>query len=139
MRFYIWLYIGSLIFNFIWEIAHSRLYVFISPIKNTYSLLFWMSLKDAFFVTLFSLVIAAASNNLVWFKKPTVFQIASLGTLGLVFAINIERHALAVDRWGYLSSMPTVLGLGLSPLIQMSLGSIVTFLAVKYFFTKKLP
>ncbi len=39
----------------------------------------------------------------------------------LLLATGIEFWALTTDRWSYSSAMPTLLGLGLSPLTQLPL------------------
>jgi len=45
----------------------------------------------------------------------------------LLVAVIIEQRALIEGRWAYSHLMPTVLGIGLSPLFQLPLLAIATF------------
>ena len=51
--------------------------------------------------------------------------------LMFLIAAYIENRALEEGRWAYNSYMPLVFGLGLSPLLQLAVTSLVTFEVVK--------
>ena len=47
------------------------------------------------------------------FVAPVVFV-----TTGLVITIGFEKFALATSRWEYAPEMPTLFGVGISPIAQ---------------------
>ena len=104
--------------NFIWESAHAGLYI--CPEPHTLLHLLWFSVKDA----LWFLVIALCTAKIN--RQGWRYTIA--GVLGLIVAAFTEYHALATGRWTYTSAMLTLpfWNLGLSPLLQMSLGLVLT-------------
>lgn len=104
--------------NFLWEIAHADFYI--CPEPHTLPNLAWFSLKDALWYLAIALAVVKI-NRQGW-------RYAVAGALGLVVAGLTEYHALTTGRWSYTTAMPTLLpwNLALSPLLQMSLGLILT-------------
>lgn len=103
-------YVVALGLNLVWEFLHVRLYT--TKVSNVY--LVWQSIKDALWVTIAFLL------------APNVYLLA-LGLL--VFAYVVELHAVYTKRWEYGPQMPRVLGVGLSPLLELPVtGALTLFL-----------
>jgi amino acid transporter len=56
-----------------------------------------------------------------WLADARASDYAGLAILGFCIALLVEYKALALHRWAYTSAMPLVLGVGLSPLLQMTI------------------
>jgi hypothetical protein len=112
----------SFILNLIWEFAHSSLYVAYKSEEITNYILFRAAFWDAVIITL----IAVAFVKIDLFKTRKWIIIL----VGIVIACLIEIFALNTGRWEYNSLMPIVpiVGVGLSPLVQLSITGFVTFL-----------
>ena len=96
--------------NLWWENAHGALY-------DTAPLPGWRYLR----ATLGDLLLVAAGHAAVAPMKRRSARVGgAAGAAALtILAVAVERHALKRGRWGYLDSMPTVKGIGVSPLIQL--------------------
>lgn len=55
-----------------------------------------------------------------------------LFVLGLSTAILFEQWALKSGTWTYTEQMPLILGMGLSPLLQLAILSIMSIYVVKF-------
>ncbi len=67
------------------------------------------------------LATSAAIRNWRWpFERRRIGAAAIWVVVGLVITVVIELFATRLGRWTYAPSMPTVLGVGLSPLLQWS-------------------
>jgi hypothetical protein len=106
----------SFLLNLAWEFAHVRLYT----TKVTSLFLVWQSAKDALWITLAYALVQVLRFDL------------SIFVLGLlVFSWVVERHALATKRWEYGPVMPIVLGVGLSPLLELALTGSLAVLSLR--------
>jgi len=72
------------------------------------------------------------------FREATYKDIASLAVLGFFIAVFVEYKGLFLNRWHYLEAMPVIsgLGVGLSPILQMSLLLPVSVFLTKYLLKK---
>ena len=134
LSIYLVLFAVSVAVNFLWEISHVRLYQWLGPMPLTTAHLFWFSVKDAFLYLSFILIVALLAKDLFWFiKGRKIWHWVLALTIGFVVSTLIERHAIATGRWAYLSTMPIIPGLevGLSPVLQMTVGLIITLLILK--------
>jgi len=53
---------------------------------------------------------------------------------GVIAAIWIEYRAVfLLDRWGYVAAMPTIFGVGFTPLVQLALTGLVSLWVTKKF------
>ncbi len=58
--------------------------------------------------------------------------------LGLVIAAIIEYRAVYIyERWSYNPKMPTILGIGISPLIQLSITGLISLWIVVRLISRK--
>lgn len=98
--------------NVVWELSHAWLYETCRRQvwhKNV-RLLVVMAAKDAFFIVLFylaSFVVLGGGGGL--------FLVISLG-----FSFFDEKLAVHWRRWEYAHSMPTIFGVGITPLFEIA-------------------
>ena len=123
-------FIFSFILNFVWENLHFSLYAGNSFGFNSHlALMLYASLVDAFFILLVFLFIGLINKKINWKlnKKNLVLFSAFLISISLL----IEIRALITGRWVYSSNMPTILGIGLSPLVQLALTGLISIFFLK--------
>jgi len=101
--------------NLIWEFSHYRLYIDLTGILSTIHLI------GASFVDV-ALVFAVLfiSSRISKSKDITKQNYFILFTTGLIFAFIWEFINLNLGRWQYTELMPTIFGVGLSPLLQLA-------------------
>lgn len=66
------------------------------------------------------IVAAVAAATTAQRIRPVIFWPLLIGALVLI-AVAVEREALAMGRWSYAEAMPTLGGIGLTPLVQLPL------------------
>jgi hypothetical protein len=113
--------------NLLWEVLHCVLYTTCleMPLGRVQRLLVIMSLKDAFWITLFYVisVLLFGSTNIV----ANVPQLGFFVAIALIFSFVDEYVSLRKGRWEYAPSMPTVLGVGVSPLLELAVTGVAAF------------
>lgn len=105
--------------HFAWEMAHASLFVPMDrlPLRAATA---WCARAAAWDVVISAaayFAAALAAHRLLWVRRRA-WPLAIYFGVGLVVTIIIERWALSVGRWQYLTAMPTIAGIGLSPLMQ---------------------
>lgn len=125
----------SFFLNLIWEISHSVLYDWnASPLEN--SVYFYVprilmaSLGDIVYILIIFLLVSAFNGDLFWIYSLKYSDYLLLIAFGITFAIFIEIKASVLNLWSYNQSMPTILGIGITPLIQLAITSILAVLIV---------
>jgi hypothetical protein len=90
---------------------------------SSWLICFRASLGDALIVITIWGIGALVYRNVHWFRPLHAGPALLLIFSGVVIAVLIEWHALANERWAYSGIMPVVpiLGVGLSPLVQLLL------------------
>ena len=111
--------------NLIWEFSHYRLYVDLTGIPSTIHLII-ASFADLFLVFLIFSINSLFRRSIKWIENPKKLDYANLAVFGVLIATSIEIYSLSKGRWAYTELMPTILGIGLSPLIQLSTTSILS-------------
>lgn len=124
------IFLTALALNLIWEFSHYRLYVDTSAIQGSPHLLI-ASLFDAIFILSIFGVISLKHRSLNWIHKPSKMDYGALMFMAFVIAILIEVVNLHLGRWSYTVAMPTLFGIGLSPLVQLALTGMLTLNIVK--------
>ena len=66
-----------------------------------------------------------------WIKSIRLSDIVMLLILGTLTAIAFEKWALQNETWNYTKSMPLIFDIGIVPLIQLGVLSIVSVYMVK--------
>jgi hypothetical protein len=112
-----------------WEVPHSYLYDWNkAPLENNVQDYIPRVLKatvgDFIFLSLIFIAIALLNKNPIWINKPSKSDYTLIIISGIIIAILIEIRGLAEPRWAYNELMPTIFGIGLTPLIQL----VITFL-----------
>ena len=97
--------------NLVWELSQMGLYVDMGSFP-------WCCLEATFWD---ALIITT-----VYFLMSRANKITIVLLMFLIAAF-IENRALVEGRWAYNSYMPLVFGLGLSPLLQLPVTSLLTF------------
>lgn len=106
--------------HFAWEMGHASLF---APMDR---LPFWQATAWCARAAGWDVVISAAAylaaamtaRRLLWIRERRWLPVAIYFVVGLAVTIAIERWAISVGRWQYREAMPTIAGIGLSPLLQ---------------------
>jgi hypothetical protein len=124
------LFIVALVLNLIWEFLHSCLYQTCQDAPKTkyFELIISASLKDGFFITLFFYFSYLMFENIDIFANYghlTLFII-----LCLVFSFFDEKYSLKHQRWQYTDKMPLILGVGVTPLLELAVTGLLALLLI---------
>lgn len=130
---FILIILTALILNIIWEFSHYKLYYDLTKIPSTPHLIL-ASLTDMILITFIFLIISLKNKSIKWINKPALTDYLFIVLFGLLIAIIIEIVNLNLGRWAYTSAMPTILGIGLSPLVQLVITSIISLFIMKLIF-----
>ncbi len=113
--------------NLLYEILHSFLYETCLNVhlKRYIFLIFKAAIFDGFSITaIYFIVSLIFANNL---------RISMFLLISLIFAYGYEKYALSHKRWKYSNSMPILLGVGITPLIQLALTGLLSIYLVLNF------
>ena len=77
------------------------------------------------------MIISIFKKNMNWIENLKKSDYTLIIILGVLIAIIIEIYSIRHNRWLYTESMPTISGIGISPLIQLSATSIIGLWLVK--------
>ena len=70
-------------------------------------------------------------KDIFWVKKLSFKNSAIFFIIGVVFAFVAEYWALFIKHeWSYTPHMPTIFGIGFSPLIQLSFTGLISLLII---------
>lgn len=124
------IFIISFLINLLWEFVHCQLYetCLNFSTKQLIPRLIKASIGDGFTILLFFLISVLIFRNVKIFKKK--YQILFFIIISLVYAFVWEKISLGLGSWEYASTMPTIFGVGITPLIQLAITGILTFLYV---------
>lgn len=119
------LFLVGFALNIIWEFLHCQLYE--TCRRQTWAknipLLLKMSLKDSFFIVLFSSIAGFLWQTDAILDTPAAlitFLILALGFSGVDEKISVKK-----GRWEYAAAMPTITGVGLSPLLEIAVTGVI--------------
>ena len=120
----------ALFLNIIWEFSHHFLYIDLSGIQK-YLHLIIASFTDMLIILGIFMIISLKNRNFNWMKNPSKLDYFLVVLLGFTIAILIEIINLRLGRWMYTDTMPTIFGIGISPLIQFSITGIVSLIIMR--------
>lgn len=126
---YVQLFVLGFLLNMTWEVWHSQLYTTClqqSWTKNV-RLLTIMSLKDALFIVLFYLISFAIVREYMPATIPQVAPHVLFVFFALIFSFIDEKIAIARNRWEYSLSMPTLFGVGITPLLEIAVTGLLAW------------
>ena len=124
----------SFLLNFIWESIHA---VYLYEGHSSFaaemyvSMVIYASSVDASLILAIYLIVAIFFQNVLWLRKISRSHLVLFSVSGIIIAAFIEYRAVFIfDKWAYSELMPTIFGIGLSPLIQLAVtGMLAVYLA----------
>ncbi len=124
------IFLISFLLNLLWEVIHSQLYetCLKLPLKKYISLIIGASLKDGFWISLFFIITVFIFGNINILLNP--FQLLVFIIVCLAFSFVDEKISLRLKRWEYTNKMPKIFGVGISPLSELAVTGVLTFLYV---------
>lgn len=126
-------FFAGFITNLIWENLQAPLYQdYEGFIKHFLSCLA-ASIIDGIVIVAFYLIIGLLRNNVLWLFEIRTRDIFILIILGTASAFAFEKWAVSGDWWDYNHNMPIIFGVGVTPLIQLPVLSLLTVYMVKVF------
>ncbi len=126
----IFLAIFVFILNLIWEFLHYKLYIDLTGIPSALHLII-ASFTDLFLVFLIFFTISFFRRSIDWIENPKKLDYLVIFILGILIAMGIEYYSLSSQRWAYTELMPTIFGIGLSPLVQLFTTAIISLILIK--------
>jgi hypothetical protein len=108
--------------NYLWELAHSPLYMGMGDFSRMWWHCLIASLGDGALVLLIFAAGAAVFRRWDWFVRPERYGVVLMLGAGLLIGIIVEWVAVHIlGLWGYTARMPVVplFGVGLTPVAQM--------------------
>lgn len=127
------LFIFAYVINFLWESFHAFiLYEDHNLLSTEYvPMMSYVATVDAFLISAIYLIIAGMFRNLFWIKEIRKGSLITFAILGIIIAAFIEYRAVfLIDRWSYSDLMPTLFGIGISPLFQLAITGLVAIYIV---------
>lgn len=127
-------FVFSFILNFLWESFHAvYLYEKHDIEASLYiPMLVYVSTVDSLIIIGLYMAAGIVWRKILWIKEFTLYQWLLFAASGMLIAGLIEYRAVYLThRWAYRLDMPTLFGLGLSPLIQLSLTGLLSIWLVK--------
>ena len=118
------IFVFAYLLNFVWESFHSfSLYQGHNIESGKYVLMInYMSIMDAVTILGIYLTIAFFEKDILWLEQLTKKRILMIIIFGLITAILAEYRAVYLTKeWSYNAFMPVVFGIGVSPMIQLSI------------------
>ena len=113
------------VLNIIWEFSHYRLYIDLTGIPSTINLII-ASFTDLILISFIFLIISIFRRNIAWIENPNKADYFIIVVMGFLIAALIEIFSVSNNRWNYTELMPTIFGIGVSPLIQLFSTAIIS-------------
>ena len=125
------IFIFSYLLNFLWESIHAVLfYTGHQTMDSSFfvRMISYVSFMDALIVLGIFISGSILWRELEWVKKYDSRKIIYTAIIGFLIAAIIEAKALFFKQWSYNELMPTIFGMGLSPLVQLSVTGVVAII-----------
>lgn len=120
----------SIFINLIYELLHSVLYktCLDSPLTKYIYLIIKAAIFDGFSITIIYFISYLIFRNQNLFNNS--WQIFTFIFISLIFACTWEIYSIKKKKWEYSDKMPTILGVGVTPFVQLALtGSLSIYLS----------
>lgn len=124
----VWILLIGFLVNLVWENAQAFLYAGYGGFESHFWICFVASVVDALVILLVYLLLALVYRNLHWPMHNTYVRYGAVALIGGALAIGFELWALWKGEWNYTTAMPVILGVGLSPLIQLIFLPVLTYI-----------
>ena len=130
VRLLLYIFIIGFLLNLIWENVQAPLYEGFTNFWEHFMMCFWASLVDAAVILLLYALFALWYKDSFWIKHLNWKNGLVLMLVGAAIALGFEFWAFENEAWAYTERMPVVpaLNIGLSPLLQMMLLPLFTFI-----------
>lgn len=134
------IFLFAYLLNFSWEAYHA-VYLYAEhnlPAEIYVPMLIYVSTMDGLVIIFLYLVLSWFYKSFIWIGNLKLKNGAAFFLLGLIVAVIIEYRAVYIHgRWSYNPNMPTVWGIGISPLVQLSLTGLFSLWIVGRIIRKK--
>lgn len=110
----------ALALHLAWESWHIRFYTAYEKMEGKLPVFVFATVGDVVYTFLAIILVSFFKPSVLWFLTPNVSDYIGLAILGFYIAVFVEYKAAALAKWKYASRMPRFFGLGLTPLIQMT-------------------
>jgi len=128
------IFIFSFLFNFVWESVQA-VYLYKGHNINAQAyipMMGYVSTMDAMIIFGMYFIMAVSWQNIFWLRQMDRGHALVVFLLGLIIAAVIEYRAVYIMKeWRYKPEMPTIFGIGISPLLQLSITGLVSFWLTK--------
>ena len=124
----------SFVLNFLWESLHGySLYTDHVIYSDKYvRMMVYMSFMDAVTILGMYLFFAFIYKNILWLNEVNLRRFIIFFILGLFVGVFAEYRAVYVaHEWHYNNQMPVIFGIGLSPLVQLSVTGVFSLWIAK--------
>ena len=119
--------------NLIWENLQAPLYQGYEGFITHFLSCLAASSIDGVVIVAFYLIIGLLRKNVLWLVEIRAKDIFILVILGTATAFAFEKWAVSGEWWDYNHNMPIIFGVGLTPMIQLPVLSVLTVYLVKVF------
>lgn len=126
---------ASFVLHLLWENLHGPLYLVGPSPPDVWRLLFATATGDMIFMLVIYLALVSMHHDWVWVSKRESYTHVGTWMITIVFGallgVSFELWAVHIDhRWTYAEAMPIIpiLGIGLSPVLQMIVVPILVLL-----------
>jgi hypothetical protein len=114
----------AFLLNFLWEVGQAGLYQ--PHYEGTLSFILVhlkAALGDVAIILIIYFITALIYGSKNFIIKINKFSLFLLALLGFIFALVVEKYALATGRWSYNDLMPIFpfLKVGLTPILQLTI------------------
>lgn len=124
------LFLFAFLINVVWEMLHSQLYT--TCLNQTWTknvpLLLKMSVKDGLWITLLYAISVVLFGNWNIFEDNS--QLLFFVLLALAVGCIDEFVSIRLKRWEYAPTMPTIFGVGVTPLLEFATTGLIALLMV---------
>lgn len=130
------IFAASYFLNFVWESLHS-VFLYAGHDFNAKRYVIMVTIAsgaDGALILGIYLMVSLLWRDMLWLRRFNKQQAFASTILGFAIAAAIEyRHVIVMKTWNYSPFMPTLFGIGISPLFQLSITGLLGFC-----FTKRL-
>jgi hypothetical protein len=92
----------------------------------------YVSFVDSLLITGIYLIVSALWKDVLWIERMKMKHVLAVIAAGILIAAFVEyRQGIILKRWTYNKHMPTIFGIGLSPLVQLSTTGLLSFRVTK--------
>jgi len=128
------IFVFAFLLNYVWESYHA---VFLYEghdfnAKKYVHMLTYVSMVDGVLILGIYLILSVLWKNALWLQTMNSGQVWTAVVAGMSIAAAIEyRKVFVLKIWSYTPLMPTIFGIGVSPLFQLSVTGLASFWLTK--------